>query len=73
MTRNKVSKDAESMLRKSFPSLVFRQTIPESTKIQEALGRQLTAFEHVPDHAAAQAFTNFLNEIISYEQIQRVA
>ena len=73
MTRNKVSKDAESMLRKSFPSLVFRQTIPESTKIQEALGRQLTAFEHVPDHAATQAFTNFLNEIISYEQIQRVA
>jgi chromosome partitioning protein len=73
MTRNKVSKDAEAMLRKNFPKSVFIQTIPESTKIQEALGRQLTAFEHVPDHAAAQAFTNFLKEIITNEQIQRAA
>ncbi|MCY2970740.1 MAG: ParA family protein [Planctomycetota bacterium] len=71
MTRNKVSKDAEAMLRKNFPTLVYRQTIPESTKIQEALGRQLTAFEHTPDHAAAQAFTNFLNEIIINEQSQQ--
>ena len=39
----------------------------------EALGRQLTAFEHAPDHAATQAFTNFLKEIINNEQIQRAA
>ena len=73
MTRNKVSKDAESMLRKSYPKNVFIHTIPESTKIMEALGRQLTAFEHAPDHAATQAFTNFLKEIINNEQIQRAA
>lgn len=73
MTRNRVSKDAEAMLRKTFPDLVFRQTIPECSKVQEAIGRQITVFEHAPDHAISQAFNNFVNETISNEQKKRVA
>lgn len=74
MTRNKVSKDAEGMLRKTFPDLVYRATIAESSKVQEAIGRQITVYEHAPEHAISLAFNNFVNETISNEQKnQRVA
>jgi len=75
MTRNKVSKEVEKFVRANLGALVCSNSIPESPKVPEAVfGKNQTVWEYAPEHAAAIAMKNLVNEITRHDEKQsRVA
>jgi chromosome partitioning protein len=63
-TRNNVSRDVENGLRARFGALVFKTTIPQSAKVEEAHSHGLTVLDHSPKSAAALAYGQLAEEII---------
>lgn len=46
---------------------VFKAMIPRSIRVSEAINKQKSIFEYVPNHAAATAYANAAKEVLSHE------
>lgn len=64
-SRNNVSRDVETELRARFGERVFKATIPQSSKVEEAVTNGRTVMTHAPKSAAALAYDQLIEEILS--------
>lgn len=62
-----VAKDVRAAVQERFGDIVFRVTIPKTIKFEESHGRALSIFEHAPEHAAASAYSQFVQEVLHRE------
>ena len=67
--RDNITRDVEAQLRGTFGELVFRTTIPSTTKIGEAHARFLSVLDYAPRSSGAQAYKALVSEIISHGQV----
>ena len=67
--RDNITRDVEAQLRGTFGELVFRTTIPSTTKIGEAHARFLSVLDYAPRSSSAQAYKALVSEIISHGQV----
>jgi chromosome partitioning protein len=68
VSRNNVCRDVETELRSRFGPLVFKTTVPLSTKIEEANTRGLSVVDYAPKSPAAVAYTELVTEIMNHGQ-----
>lgn len=62
--RNKVSRDVEKNLRRSFPNYVFDAVIPRATALAESPKYGRTVLRHAPNSKAVNAFRQLAQEFI---------
>jgi chromosome partitioning protein len=67
--RDNITRDVEAQLRGTFGELVFRTTIPSTTKIGEAHARFLSVLDYAPRSSGAQAYKALVSEIIGHGQV----
>jgi chromosome partitioning protein len=67
--RDNITRDVEAQLRGTFGELVFRTTIPGTTKIGEAHARFLSVLDYAPRSSGAQAYKALVSEIIGHGQV----
>ena len=70
--RDNITRDVEAQLRGTFGELVFRTTIPSTTKIGEAHARFLSVLDYAPRSSGAQAYKALVSEIIGRELPSRL-
>jgi chromosome partitioning protein len=70
-TQNNVNRDVESGLRARFGDLVFKTTVPQSAKVEEAHTHGLTVLVHSPKSAAALAYGQLVEELIQHGHEKR--
>ncbi|VEP17773.1 Chromosome partitioning protein ParA [Hyella patelloides LEGE 07179] len=63
--RNKLSKEVLSSLEQHFGSKMFQAVIPETVKLREAPSYGISIYDHDPTGAGAQAYEDFVTEIVS--------
>jgi chromosome partitioning protein len=68
VSRNNVCRDVETELRSRFGSLVYKTTVPLSTKIEEANTRGLSILDYAPKSPGGIAYTQLVEEIVSHGQ-----
>jgi chromosome partitioning protein len=66
VSRNNVCRDIERGLRERFGPLVYRSTIPLSSKFEEAASRGTTILAHAPKSPGAVAYEAFIEEVIAH-------
>lgn len=66
--RDNLTRDVEAQLRGTFGGLVFRTTIPSSTKVGEAHARFLSVLDYAPRSTGARAYEALVAEIIAHGQ-----
>lgn len=71
--RNNVSRDLEEQLRDAYGPLVYRETIPRSVKVEEAVSRYESVITYAPRSAAAKAYIGLTGEIIGDVQREQGA
>jgi len=64
--RDNLTRDVAAQLRAAFGPLVYRTTIPSSTKIGEAHARFLSVLDYAPRSAGAQAYEALVTEILAH-------
>ena len=67
--RDNITRDVEAQLRGTFGELVFRTTIPSTTKIGEAHARFLSVLDYAPRSSGAKAYKALVSEIIGHGQV----
>ena len=67
--RDNITRDVAAQLRGTFGGLVFRTTIPGTTKIGEAHARFLSVLDYAPRSSGAQAYKALVSEIIGHGQV----
>lgn len=65
-THDNLSRDVEAQLRATFGALVFKATIPASTKIGEAHARYLAVQDYAPRSPGAKAYEALTLEILNH-------
>jgi chromosome partitioning protein len=68
MSRNNVCREVETELRSRFGKLVFKTTVPSSTKIEEANARGMCLLDYAPKSPGALAYFELVEEIVSHGQ-----
>jgi chromosome partitioning protein len=68
MSRNNVCRDVETELRSRYETLVFKTTVPLSTKVEEANTRGLCILDYAPKSPGALAYFSLVEEIVSHGQ-----
>jgi chromosome partitioning protein len=68
MSRNNVCRQVETELRSRFGKLVFKTTVPSSTKIEEANARGMSLLDYAPKSPGALAYFELVEEIVSHGQ-----
>jgi chromosome partitioning protein len=63
-----VAKDVVAETQRHFNDLVFKTIIPKNVKIEEAHSRGESVFVYAADSKGAEAYREFVEEVISYEQ-----
>lgn len=66
VARSNVHRDVEKELRSRFGALVYRTTIPMSTKVEESHTRAQTVMQYAPKSPAAVAYDALIEEILSH-------
>jgi chromosome partitioning protein len=69
VTYTNVAREVEAQARAEFGDLVFRTTIPQSVKVEEAHSRGLSVLDYAPDSTGAQAYLALTEEILAYERL----
>lgn len=67
--RDNITRDVEARLRGTFGGLVFRTTIPGTTKIGEAHARFLSVLDYAPRSSGAKAYKALVSEIVGHGQV----
>ncbi|MBV8267679.1 MAG: ParA family protein [Planctomycetaceae bacterium] len=67
--RDNITRDVAAQLRGTFGELVFRTTIPGTTKIGEAHARFLSVLDYAPRSSGAKAYKALVAEIIGHGQV----
>jgi chromosome partitioning protein len=62
-----VAKDVRRELQRYFSDAVFETQIPKNVSLEEAHSRNGSIFQHARKSAGAQAFAQFVQEILSHE------
>jgi chromosome partitioning protein len=69
--RDNLSRDTEGHLRGAFGDLVFKATVPASTKIGEAHARFMSVLDYAPGSPGAKAYEALVREVISHGEAER--
>jgi chromosome partitioning protein len=64
--RNNVARDIEAGLRERFGELIFKATIPMSSKVEESVSNGQTVLDYAPKSPAALAYDLLVTELISH-------
>ncbi len=59
-----MAKDVRAEITRHFGQLVFGTTIPKTVKFEEAHSRVLSIFEYAPEHPAAEAYRQLVQEVL---------
>ena len=59
-----VSQDVIKIIHENFGDLIFDTIIPKNIKIEEANSRSKSIYDYAPDSKGAQAYANFVEEVI---------
>ncbi len=65
MKKTLVARDVENLLREHFKELVFKSTIPENVKIEEAHSRYMSVIEYAPLSLGAKTYKTLVKETIT--------
>lgn len=60
-----VAKDVRNLLQKQYGQQAFETVIPKNVKVEEAHSRSVSVFDYAPDSKGAQAYQQFIGEVIS--------
>ena len=58
-----ITKDTLARIRKGYPNLLLKTTIPKNNDLQKAIGRARSVFEVAPNSKGAQAYQELLEEL----------
>ena len=68
VTSTNVAREVEAQVRAAFGERVFRTTIPQSIKVEEAHSRGMSVLDYAPNSTGALAYLTLTEEIIAYER-----
>jgi len=63
-----VARDVAAQTQQHFGDLVFKSIIPKNVKVEEAHSRSASVFAYADDSKGAEAYREFVEEILSHEQ-----
>jgi cellulose biosynthesis protein BcsQ len=63
---NNVCREVETELRSRFGTLVFKTTVPSSTKFEDANARGLCLLDYAPKNTAAMSYFELVEGIVSH-------
>jgi chromosome partitioning protein len=71
IARNNVCREVETELRSRYGKLVFKTTVPSSTKIEEANARGMCLLDYAPKSPGALAYFELVEEIVSHGEAKK--